>query len=90
MGMKVQKFVVSIIESERGWGQKVDDVFHFDTDKEARDWAKLYNMKYNPPGPTPDWYMYASYDGMAMVDENKVNPAHPIELDPIATTELIE
>ena len=50
---------VIIIESERGWGAKVDEEIEFDTLEEARKYAKDYNDKWNPPGPVPDWYMYA-------------------------------
>ena len=50
---------VYMIESERGWGQKVDEVKEFDTRAEAEKFAKDYNDKYNPPGPTPDWYIVA-------------------------------
>lgn len=57
------KYAVTIIESERGWGQRVDDVLYFDTEKEAIDYANDYNKRHNPPGPVPDWYMVASYSG---------------------------
>lgn len=52
---------VFIIESERGWGSKVDEVKEFDTPEEAAKFVKDYNDKYNPPrpGPAPDWYMIA-------------------------------
>lgn len=54
---------VEIIESELGWGQKVDEVIHFDNEEEARQYVTDYNRKHNPPGPTPDWYMIALYVG---------------------------
>ncbi len=50
---------VLIIESERGWGQKVDEVKTFATYEEGQRFCSEYNEKYNPPGPVPDWYMYA-------------------------------
>lgn len=50
---------VFIIESELGWGQKVDEVLEFPTKEEAEKFCKIYNDKYNPPGPAPNWYMYA-------------------------------
>lgn len=51
---------VFIIESEAGWGQKVDEVKEFPTQEEAVAFVKEYNNKYNPPkAQTPDWYMYA-------------------------------
>lgn len=52
-----------MIESERGWGQRVDEVKEFDTAEEAQQFAKDYNTKYNPPGPVPDWYIVARYVG---------------------------
>ena len=56
-------FKVFIIESEAGWGQKVDEVKRFDTKQEALKFVEDYNAKYNPPGPTPSWYMIAQYGG---------------------------
>lgn len=54
---------VLIIESECGWGQKIDEIREFDTMEKAESFVKEYNNKYNPPGPTPDWYMFAKIDG---------------------------
>lgn len=55
---------VLIIESERGWGQKIDEVKEFPTHDEAVQFCKDYNNKYNPPlDEAPDWYMYACIDG---------------------------
>lgn len=59
-----KKYVGYVIESEAGWGSKVDETKEFDT-KEAREqWVKDYNDKYNPdmgkPGASvPNWYMVA-------------------------------
>lgn len=51
---------VLIIESERGWGQKVDEVKEFSTTQEAEAFCREYNRKYNPSSDiVPDWYMYA-------------------------------
>jgi len=50
---------VLIIESERGWGQRIDEVKEFPTQEAAYQFCKDYNNKYNPIGETPDWYMYA-------------------------------
>ena len=59
---------VLIIESEKGWGQKVDETKEFESREEAEKFCKKYN-KSNPPGPTPDWYMYAKIlgDGFWMI-----------------------
>lgn len=54
---------VDIVEYERGWGQKIDEIKYFDNEQEARDYAHNYNTKHNPPGPVPDWYMTADYRG---------------------------
>jgi len=56
---KVGDWRVDIIESERGWGSKVDDSVYFTDRTEAAAWVKEYNDKFNPPVPAPDWYMMA-------------------------------
>lgn len=57
---------VFIIESERGWGQKIDEVKEFPTYEEAEEFCREYNRKHNPPmGRTPEWYMYARVDGQS-------------------------
>ena len=54
---------VLIIESEAGWGQKIDEVKEFPTYDEAVTFVKDYNNKYNPPMDiTPSWYMYAKLE----------------------------
>lgn len=57
------KYHVQMIESERGWGQRIDEVKEFDTEEEALKFANDYNAKHNPPGPVPDWYIIARYVG---------------------------
>jgi hypothetical protein len=47
-----------IIESERGWGQRVDQVMKFDTQAEAIQYRNQFNQSNNLPD-VPDWYMYA-------------------------------
>jgi len=54
-----KKVKVLIIESERGWGQKVDEVKEFDTEAEADTFIADYN-KENNKDKVPDWYMYAT------------------------------
>ena len=49
---------VAIIESERGWGQKVDEVKYFDNEEEANQFVRKFNSQ-NTAGRAPDWYMYA-------------------------------
>ena len=63
--MEVKKqilFKVNIIESERGWGSKIDETKYFDNHQEALDFVKTYNSKNNLE-QVPEWYMYASYEG---------------------------
>ena len=49
---------VEIIESEAGWGQKLDEVREFPTLEEANAFIKEFNAPNNKP-VTPSWYMYA-------------------------------
>jgi hypothetical protein len=56
-------FRVDIIESERGWGQKLDETIYFDNEAEARQYVIDYNLKYNTATEVPDWYMRAEYVG---------------------------
>jgi len=50
---------VDIIESERGFGQKVDDTKFFDSEGEANKFVTEYNRQNNKK-EVPDWYMYAT------------------------------
>lgn len=54
---------VDIIESERGWGQKIDETKYFDNELEARAFVQRYNDQYNTAKEVPDWYMVARYVG---------------------------
>ena len=55
---------VFMIESERGWGSRVDEVKEFDTPEQAEAFVIDYNTKYNPPSDAvPDWFMYAEIEG---------------------------
>lgn len=57
------KTKVYIIESERGWGSKVDEVLDFDSREEAEKYASDYNSKYNDfTKGVPDWYMIAKVE----------------------------
>ena len=56
--MSVFKFKVDIIESERGWGQRIDEVKEFDTYEEAVSFMDDFN-KGNNKDSAPDWYMVA-------------------------------
>jgi len=50
--------IVQIIESERGWGARVDEVKEFPTREAAETFCKDYN-KSNNLDVVPDWYMFA-------------------------------
>jgi hypothetical protein len=51
-------FIVEIIESESGWGQKLDGIRGFRTEQAAKNYITKYNASNNLPY-VPDWYMYA-------------------------------
>lgn len=54
------QFCVPMLESERGWGQKIDGYSGpFDTLDAANAFRKLYNETYNNEENTPDWYIMA-------------------------------
>lgn len=57
------KVKVEIIESEAGWGQKVDEVKEFTTLAKAEAFIKKFNKPnhddYKKTGKVPGWYMYA-------------------------------
>ena len=60
--IKINAYRVDIIESESGWGQKIDEVKYFDNEIEARKFVTDYNAKNDKPY-VPEWYMYADYRG---------------------------
>jgi hypothetical protein len=64
------KYEVCIIESERGWGQRVDEVKHFDSKIDADKFVKDYNAKNTSP-VVPDWYMYASEPKLVDLDQKR-------------------
>lgn len=49
---------VVVIESERGWGTKVDEIKRFATKEEALAFQRDFN-KDNTASTAPDWYMQA-------------------------------
>jgi hypothetical protein len=59
-----EKWKVDIVESEAGWGSKVDETKEFPSEQKAKDFVKKYNEKYNPPlkpgERVPSWYMIAT------------------------------
>jgi hypothetical protein len=59
---KPTAYRVDIIESERGWGQRVDETLYFDNEAEAQEYCRNFNSK-NTAAVAPDWYMRADYCG---------------------------
>ena len=56
---------VNLIESESGWGQKIDDTYYFPTKTDAQQYVVDFNAK-NDSATVPDWYMYAEYCGVVI------------------------
>ena len=52
------RFRVDIIESERGWGSKIESSEYFDSADVAWKFVEDFN-KDNPKTYVPDWYMQA-------------------------------
>lgn len=52
---------VPVIESERGWGSKIDDYMVCLTADDAQKFVIEFNSK-NTGATVPDWYMYAERD----------------------------
>ena len=52
------KFKVNVIESESGWGQKIDEVVEFDTYEEAVAYIEKTNAK-NNQSKVPEIYWRA-------------------------------
>jgi hypothetical protein len=61
-------YTAVLIESERGWGQRVDEVKEFKTEKARDKFIKEFNAQ-NTASSAPDWYMYAEKG------ENKIRKA---------------
>ena len=55
---KICAVEVQIIESERGWGSKVDETKVFNNLADAEAFVDGFNSK-NDKDSVPDWYMYA-------------------------------
>ena len=52
------QYRVDIIESERGWGQRINETVYFDDLEEAQQFVTRFNSSNTAPR-TPDWYMFA-------------------------------
>lgn len=56
-------FVVSLLEYEKGYGQRHLTSYFFEYPERAKDYCNKYNKEYNFSDPTPSWYIKAEYDG---------------------------
>ena len=54
------KYTAVVIESERGWGQRIDEIKEFDTPAERDAFIVDFNKNNNLP-QTPDWYMVSRF-----------------------------
>ena len=53
------KWDVGLMEYERGWGSRLDEVKRFDTYEEAKTFQENFNAQ-NTELEAPDWYMVAT------------------------------
>lgn len=54
------KYVVPMLESESGWGSKIDGYAGpFKDEAEADRYVKAYNLKYNNESVVPNYYIAA-------------------------------
>lgn len=51
-------FKAVLLEYERGWGSRVDEVKEFDTEEERDAFIAKFNSS-NSSATVPDWYMVA-------------------------------
>lgn len=58
----LQKHRVHIVVYERGWGSKVIDILHFDSEDEAKTHVNIVNARHNLVY-VPNYYTYATYVG---------------------------
>jgi hypothetical protein len=52
------QFKIYLMEYERGWGNRCDEIKYFDTEDEAIIYRDKFNSK-NTETIVPDWYMVA-------------------------------
>lgn len=55
---KICAVEVQVIESERGWGSKIDETKIFNNLADAEKFVNEFNS-HNTESSAPDWYMYA-------------------------------
>lgn len=69
-------FLVNEIESEAGWGSRIEDQYIFPTSDLAQEFCKKYDEEYNPDrgthgASTPEWYMIQEYVGACDVTKEQ-------------------
>lgn len=52
-------WAVDMLESERGWGNRIDETVRFETEELAQAYVTEYNTRFNSSPTVPDWYMVA-------------------------------
>lgn len=70
MALKEVKYLVEIIESEKDWGRKIDQIVECDSEAAREQYIADYNKQHgiDRSKPTPDWYMIATKGGTKIVD----------------------
>ncbi len=58
----MSKTRVFMIESEAGWGQRIDEVKTFPSRAKAVAFAEAYNQRHNRAKMTPSWYIKAEVE----------------------------
>lgn len=64
-------FKVPVIESEKGWGQKIDDFVIFLTEEKANEFILEFNSK-NDVIVVPDWYMQCEEASPVLISEKQL------------------
>lgn len=62
------KYRVYLMESEAGWGQRVEETKYFDELDKAEKYVEDFNSHNNEP-VAPSWYMYATKPEMVQVKD---------------------
>ena len=63
---------VNIIESERGWGQKIDETFYFSDGVLAKEFVEMYNALNSDP-KAPDIYWKADIPTIITLPDRIIN-----------------
>ena len=71
--LKMKVYLVNEIESEAGWGSKIDEQHIFPTADLAKEFVKAYNNKFNNEASAPSIYWRQDYIGEVSVNETQFN-----------------